>query len=72
MRALVLRADSFGVEGVDQPTDPENCTGGRCCTYAPQYDGDLNEPIENWAPYLTRQWNRGYVDEEDDEDELDL
>ena len=26
------------------PVDPENCTGGRCCTYAPQYDGDLNMP----------------------------
>ena len=23
----MLRADSFGVEDVDQPTDPENCTG---------------------------------------------
>lgn len=30
--------------------DEEACAGGRCCNYAQQYDKDLNEPLEDWAP----------------------
>lgn len=32
------------------PVDEANCAGGRCCSYQPQYNPDLSEPIENWAP----------------------
>lgn len=32
------------------PEDPGACEGGRCCKYRPQYDPNLSEPIENWAP----------------------
>jgi hypothetical protein len=32
------------------PVDAASCEGGRCCHYRPQYDKDLNPPIENWAP----------------------
>jgi hypothetical protein len=30
--------------------DEANCDGGRCCSYKPQYDEGLAEPIENWKP----------------------
>lgn len=32
------------------PVDEAQCEGGRCCKYRPQYDADLSEPVENWAP----------------------
>ncbi len=32
------------------PVDEAQCEGGRCCNYRPQYDPNLSEPIENWAP----------------------
>jgi hypothetical protein len=32
------------------PVNEAECAGGRCCTYKPQYDPGINEPVENWAP----------------------
>ncbi len=32
------------------PVDEQQCEGGRCCAYQQQYDPNLTEPIENWAP----------------------
>jgi hypothetical protein len=32
------------------PVDAGECEGGRCCKYRPQYDPNLSEPVENWAP----------------------
>lgn len=32
------------------PVDEASCDGGRCCSYKPQYDEGLAEPIENWKP----------------------
>jgi len=32
------------------PVDEAQCAGGRCCSYRAQYDANLSEPVENWAP----------------------
>lgn len=32
------------------PVDEASCDGGRCCSYKPQYDANLAEPVENWSP----------------------
>lgn len=46
------KGEKFWMRGhvVCGPVNEEECDGGRCCTYKPQYDPGINEPVENWAP----------------------
>jgi hypothetical protein len=46
------RGEKFWMRGhvMCGPVNEAECAGGRCCTYKPQYDPGINEPVENWAP----------------------